>query len=270
MWLLTRHGEGWRGGALPAAALVLAVLVIQVQAVAHSHLDFIHRARAEFPAHLDWVERQSAGPVAIVNQGQFVAYNRAQGLLIVRPAYWTEFFNPSIDAMYVTPDIQREQTGGICLWGYSGQGQIAPSVNRCHPAPRQLVFVPAPYVTRFKVERQLALAETGRVVRTGPDPHLLSYVQEPCVAPGNCAPGIAGTTFLDRPGTVVVTFRGQGGTYTATAGKRSIPIGPNAVRSVELPQRAGTRNFGIGVRGSGVYPQVSIVLRQGASERTIF
>ena len=175
MWLLTRSGDGWRGGALPASALVLVLLVVQVQAVAHSHLDFIHRARAEFPAHLDWIERQSSGPVGLVNQGQFVAYNRAQGLLIVRPAYWTEFFNPSVDTMYVSPEIQREQTGGICLWGYARDGGIAPQTTRCHPVPRQLVFVPSPYETRFKVERQLALAADGPAdpQRTGPAPALL-------------------------------------------------------------------------------------------------
>ena len=270
IWLLTRRGEGWRGGALPASALVLTLLVIQVQAVAHSHLDFIHRARAEFPAHLDWIERATSGPVGLVNQGQFVAFNRLEGRLIVRPAYWTELFNPSVDTMYVTPDIQREQTGGTCPWGYGGDGSLSPAASRCHPVPSQLVFVPAPYETRFKGERLLALTEAGRLVRSGRDPHLLSFVQAPCIAGTDCAPAIAGTVILDRPGTVEVRLRGQGGTYRVTAGRRQVTIGPTGVRSVELPLRPGTQNFQVPVQGSGVYPQVTVFLRQGATETRIY
>ena len=271
MWLLTRGGpEGWRAGALPGALLVLVVLVVQVQAVAHSHLDFIHRARAQFPAHLDWIERASSGPVGLVNQGQFVGYNRLAGLLIVRPAYWTEFFNPSVDALYVTPDIQREQTGGTCPWGYGADGGLTAAVQRCHPVPRQLAFVPAPFETRFKGERPLAQSTGGRLITTGRDPRLLSFVQAPCIAGATCQPAIAGTVFLAQPGTVDVRFRGQGGSYTATVKRKQVRIGPSDVRTVQLSLRTGTQSFQVPVSGTGLFPQVTVSLRQGASETRIY
>jgi hypothetical protein len=102
------------------------------------------------------------------------------------------------------------------------------------------------------------------------DPRLLSFVQAPCVGPGNCAQALAGTVFLDEPGTVTVRFAGQGGTYDATVRRRRVTIGPSERRTVDLPLKAGTQSFQVPIQGSGMFPQVTMFLRQGATTTRIF
>ena len=271
MWALSRSSRSG-SGILMAGALVLVVLVAQVQATEHYQLDFIHRARAAtFPAHLDWVDRRAGPPVGLVNQEESAAYDRASGRLLTRIMYWTEFFNRDIKAVYLTQDVTREYAGPSCPWAFDSQGRLTAAVVGCHRVPPVLLLTDGPFQTHFSAERIVAEhAGLGRMVEVRPPPRALAFVRSPCFGSA-CRGTLPVVLFLERPGVLRGWVRGRGGVYEVQVGTEPPKlVRAGAVQQLTVPVPAGPTVQQLEFNGQGPFPDVHLFVHESGATTRIY
>ena len=249
-------------------AVALVVLLVQSQAGWHWQIDRTSSKRAVFPHDLAWVDHAANGPVA----GLIVTTSSSQYLE-------TSFFNRRIERVYApggaAPDAHI--VARVCTWGIKASGMLEFQPG-CGPAPQRFVVDdPFGHPTFYgqTITRGSPLA--GRLITTPANPRMLGVVQVPCApasAAGDgrspatpCLPAVSAQFWLDRPGVLVLRFRGGDTQQAVAVGQRRIAIAANADTLVRVPVPAGTGG-GVRVALSWTGPSPALtgaVLVQGAT-----
>lgn len=277
IWLLANAGQrfGWgpRTATLLCAGLVLVVLGLESGGVWNYQISSTARLRATMPAHLDWVDRASSEPVAMVMFG----YENPRN-------YVTEFFNERISDLYRS-NAQLDVHGRACLLAIDATGRV--TVRAGCTTPRRTLLLVDPFErVRFYDEATLANdPDTARLVRTSGAPRVLSAISDPCVprtliaaqpatfdrAPETSVPceGVVRIfLWLDQPGTLVARFRGGTAPHYGRLGKRVVSLPPNVTTSVAFPVGAGAQSLALQLDWSssaGAPVLEAAELRQGAT-----
>lgn len=247
-----------------AAALTGLVLVVQSQSTwAHRDASTSYW-RSGFPASLTWLDDQVDEDVA--------------HFIVFRPAFRhpvTEFFNSRITRVYAFdryPTSRDGLFGQVCSWSMDDQGYVS-FQQSCGPDPTRLLINEEAVSVTFHDQRVLAYErDVGRVVQIpARRPRILALATPSCSTvlpivddkdtgrllprmPLQCNQTFATNLFLDRPGTLIATFRGGESQGIVAMGAEQRPIAPRAIVRLRSRQPAGATSVPMAVQPSGPAP----------------
>lgn len=255
--------------ALVAALLTGLVLVVQSQSTwAHRDASTSYW-RSGFPQSLTWIDDQVKGDVA-----HFVVF---------RPAFRhpvTAFFNSRVKRVYAFdryPTSTDNLFGRVCSWTMDDDGYVT-FQRTCGAAPTRLLINEEAVSVTFYDQRVLAYErDVGRVVEIpARRPRILAMATPSCSTvlpivedkdtgrllprmPLQCNQTFGTNLFLDKPATLVATFRGGQSQGIVAMGAEQRPIAPLATVKLRSRQPAGATNVLMAVQPSGpapAYPQL--------------
>jgi hypothetical protein len=230
--------------AFPIGAALLVLLVAQTVTATVWQIDFERSNRhAAFPADLEWLDRHSRGPVAVLNVSDgSAAFSRV------------EFFNDHISRFYSQqiPVPGHRVAGGVCGWTIGPEDGSVNFADGC-PAGTSEFFLNDPVVrlTFHDEVRSASDVHLGRLVAVRGAPKLLAAIQMPCVrgavvvepvtlrahpdAPVRCNTALKATLWPRASGTLAVGIRGAAAEpHTVQVGLKSYPVPPGTVTVIAL------------------------------------
>ena len=184
-------------GLAMAVAMTAAVMVAQGWTSQHAEIRVENSAAPlVLPKPLDWVDRRTNGPVALL------AVGKAEPLRGNADLY-TEFFNRKVMYLFAT-----EPAGvGECHVGLGPRGYLEREGGRCPAWPREYVVLERSLRLAFYGEERVAASSpSARLVRLPPGrPRVLGLVRPPCADDG-CTGKLRLSLYLDKPARVSVRF----------------------------------------------------------------
>ena len=260
--------------------ICLLVFAFQDQSGWRWKADIASAWRAQFPHDLAWVDHDATKPLA-----------RLVGAANASVFDVSEFFNDRIGPTYVPeePIGGRQIRSPTCTWHVAGDGTMTfdegcgprPArfylddyyakftfrtqvVEQRHPPVARIVSVPPPGVPRLMAEFfppcgpvLPTFSSDGRGPTVGPRRHVCE------------APSLGGRFWLERPGSLVLAWRGGSAPAQAAIGQQvyNFPAGVKTAIRVSIP--ASFASFGMQFGWRGRPPEVpellSAVLHEGAT-----
>jgi hypothetical protein len=236
---------------LGAGGVLLAVLLVQSQAIWHWHLDYADRFRAQLPASLSWVDDKAGGPTTRLylfsNSPLFQA---------------ADFFNKDVDKVLVTGanPAGTPPAGRVCRWNADARGVLVVSPG-C-PVQQRLWNDDPVAVMSFHGGRTIARDPMlGQIIAVPPEPRLQSIVRMPCARrtlrggvdgrstpkvpdDGPCSGTMAVDLWVDSPGRLELSFNGGSRAETLTREGRVWRLPPGEQTKVSIPIRGAQETVG--------------------------
>jgi hypothetical protein len=248
-------GRRSRIAAIMGGAL-LAVLLIQTSIQSGWQIGYTRAVRADLPADVAWVDHHSPGPVAVLE----ITRNWDDFFLV-------DFFNADIAQFFVLdhPPRGAGTAGRACGWHIQHDGR-AQFDDGCG-APVQTFFVndPTGHLTFYDEVSSASSPKLGRIVTVRGRPRVRSLVTTACPRkqvilvpviyrpyPSDtawpCDAQVDLTTWLNRPGTVLVGIRGAPfADHAATVGGRSFVVKAGSSAVVRVPMGPGRHHAVVGL-----------------------
>jgi hypothetical protein len=262
--LVRRDPPRPRTAALAVSLMTGLVLVAQSQASWEHREDFTRYWRSSFPADLSWIDNRVGGDVA--------------HFIVFRPAFKhsvTEFFNRSITRTYASDRFPTSRDGlvtRVCSWSMGRSGRVT-FERACGPSPTRLLINDEAVDVTFHDQRVLAYErDVGRVVEIpARAPRILALATPTCSTPLpivdstglarshprqplQCNQTFGTNLFLDKPATLVASFRGGESQGIVAMGAQQRAIAPFATVKLRTRQPAGATNVLLAVQPSGPPP----------------
>lgn len=272
-----RRGLGGAAlAALAVGAVSLTVFAVQDQAGWSWQTRLAKVSRVGFPADLQWIDHAGEGPVA---------------RLVVLTSSWrwknTELFNRDVTQVYGMPDVPSVVVRGpMCRWTPDSTGTIHFS-GPCDAVPRRFYTDEEQVrVTLYDQRVQASSPVVGRVVSVPGPPRVKSLLFVPCAPPtpavdygkrgriarpfSRCVPAMEAQLWLDEPGQLVLSFRGDEVDHIVQAGGRSFTLAPRKVTTIRIPVAKGTSQTQLQLDWQGLTPRlVGAELVQGAQRTNL-
>jgi hypothetical protein len=241
-FVAARRG-GTRGPVL-VAAVVLVALAVQSEAAWRQHVDLTRGFRAALGPDLEWVDHNSSGPVAFLG----ITQNPPQfGVL--------DYFNRTITRAYAPSSglPGRVMLGGVCAWTVGAADGAMAFQRDCPPDGRTfLVDDPTTQVALAGATSAVHDPRLGHLVTipASAAPRVRALVTLPCpryAVPGSppaaCTPQLSAQLWLDRAGTLELTFRGGREAHavaTADGKAYDLPAGRTTTIALAVPKGRST------------------------------
>ncbi|MBX5470214.1 MAG: glycosyltransferase family 39 protein [Thermoleophilaceae bacterium] len=244
-----------------AVAVVLALLVLELQWGAAYQAGIVRDERALLPADRAWIDHAlgpgvRAGILEIDQQ-------------LLDSNHLNELFNESVQADYALPTADGLGPGAHCRVAVAGDGTLTTRTPGCAQPPRALLVEPGLHRPRFHAEvKRIHTERSGTLVEVGgARPRLLSYLTPPCnPATGRCTSLLRLQVWADRPGRVWFRFGGgsERGNFALVVGGdiHDLPPGRSTTFSVPVERRYNDIRLRLSwLRAEGAPQLERIVLR---------
>ncbi|WP_324337976.1 hypothetical protein [Baekduia sp.] len=268
-WLTIRPRADRAALAAVVGGNLLVVLAGQTATQSRWQIDYSRAVRSGLPADLAWIDHHSTGPVAVL---QVTGRRDNYYVLDDLNAHITQYFVP------YAPLPTALGEGRSCRWTILRDGGTRFS-RACGP-PASTLFLndPVAHLTFFHETASVAHPRLGRLVTVRGHPRLEALVKTPCPRPQTylrpvtfrpyppetpipCEPQLLISTWLSRPGTVVVRL--QGGpllSHTAQVGSRRYTVPAAGVATVRIPMGPSEQHVAVDLDWSQASPDDPRVL----------